>query len=113
MKTILKHIALGTIVFLLFSGLKRKSDYMIGKYVYEVNAEYITYYKSTIWLKKRGKFVKEQIYGVKETIKKGTWNKKSDTVLLTFSINGSYEIDTLIERKNSITWGECGVHIKQ
>ena len=113
MKTILKHIAFGTIVFLLFSGLKSKPDYIIGKYVYEVHAEYITYYKSTIWLKRRGKFVKEQIYGVKKTIKKGAWNKKSDTIFLSSRINGVNIIDTLIEKKNSLVMGECGVHIKQ
>ena len=95
MKTTLKHIALGTLFFLLFSQLKCSENDLLGTYELAFG-----YNSCKIKLKENNKF-KETIRGCYSIDRKGKWKVEKENVILIFKKKYNWKCDTLkIKRKD-------------
>ena len=90
MKTTLKHIAFGTLVFLLFSQMNFKKNEIIG--FYEISD---FGYQSNLWIEKHNKFKVEYYGHATHGKKNGTWKVENATVILKYKKKFNKIPDTL------------------
>jgi len=84
---------------------------LVGTYEYEVSIEFIEYFKSTVELKKRNKYVRDIIYRGEKKIR-GTWTLKDTTLILKPHNLDKFKIDTFEVGNGFLLWGEIGKHEK-
>ena len=89
-----------------------KETEILGKYIQEVNIEFVTYYKSTYLIKSKNKFEREVIHNTTEKYK-GTWFIKDSLLFLTPNNPLKYPTDTCKINKDYLLFETIGKHIKK